>query len=316
MGSLWQKYNGKEAWIIGMDRQNKNIVKIMICDDDRALRSILQGKIERLCAERGIPCRVRDCDSGEEVLGLLEAGSKSESRLQREWEAEGERLPDILFLDIQMPGRNGMEIAEELRKQHKDTILIFVTALSEYVYEAFDVGAFHYLVKPFSDDKLKEVLGKALQQYEKQQEIAALRRTGGNIQMRSDGKGGQVQDSGENEDAYRNGRAKTAILVKRGGISTRVLLADIIYAEVFNRKVMLHTTGGDIEYYGKLTDLSEQTGEDFYRTHRAYLVNFKYVEKYNATTIWLEKGTAPISKKQYAGFVRQYMQYISRKKDR
>lgn len=269
-----------------MDRQNKNIVKIMICDDDRALRSILQGKIERLCAERGIPCRVRGCDSGEEVLGLLEAGSKSESRLQREWEAEGERLPDILFLDIQMPGRNGMEIAEELRKQHKDTILIFVTALSEYVYEAFDVGAFHYLVKPFSDDKLKEVLGKALQQYERQQEITALPQT------------------------------PAAILVKRGGISTRVLLADIVYAEVFNRKVMLHTTGGDIEYYGKLTDLSEQTGEDFYRTHRAYLVNFKYVEKYNATTIWLEKGMVPISKKEYAGFVRQYMQYINRKRGR
>lgn len=286
MGSLWQKYNGKEAWIIGMDRQNKNIVKIMICDDDRALRSIMQGKIERLCAERGIPCRVRGCDSGEEVLGLLEAGSKSESRLQREGEAEGERLPDILFLDIQMPGRNGMEIAEELRKQHKDTILIFVTALSEYVYEAFDVGAFHYLVKPFSDDKLKEILVKALQQYERQQEITALPQT------------------------------PAAILVKRGGISTRVLLADIVYAEVFNRKVMLHTTGGDIEYYGKLTDLSEQTGEDFYRTHRAYLVNFKYVEKYNATTIWLEKGMVPISKKEYAGFVRQYMQYINRKRGR
>ena len=93
-------------------------------------------------------------------------------------------------------------------------------------------------------------------------------------------------------------------------------LEDIIYAEVFNRKVMLHTTDGDIEYYGKLTDLSEQAGEDFYRTHRAYLVNLKYVEKYNAATIWLEKGTALISKKQYAGFVRQYMQYINRKRGR
>lgn len=301
-----------------MDRQNRKTVKIMICDDDRALQSILQGKIERLCAERGISCRVRGCDSGEEVLWRLEAGSKSESRLQREWEAEGERLPDILFLDIQMPGRNGMEIAEELRKQRSDTILIFVTALSEYVYEAFDVGAFHYLVKPFSDEKLREVLERALQQYGHQQEIRALRQAGvpkGDRHIRMAGTCGEmVQDSGENEDAYRNGRAKTAILVKRGGISTRVLLADIIYAEVFNRKVMLHTTGGDIEYYGKLTELSEQIGEDFYRTHRAYLVNFKYVEKYNATTVWLEKGTAPISKKQYAGFVRQYMQYINRKR--
>ena len=88
---------------------------------------------------------------------------------------------------------------------------------------------------------------------------------------------------------------------------------------------MLHTINGDIEYYGKLSDLSEQaganfylcrqTGMDFYRTHRAYLGNLKYVEKYNASTIWLEQGTALLSKKQFAGFVRQYMQYINRQKN-
>ena len=99
-------------------------------------------------------------------------------------------------------------------------------------------------------------------------------------------------------------------------MSTRILFSDIIYAEVFNRKVMLHTTNGNIEYYGKLTDLSEQAGADFYRTHRAYLVNLKYVEKYNATTIWLEQGTALLSKKQFSGFVRQYMQYINRQNNR
>ena len=276
-------------------------VTIMVCDDDRALQEILRNKIEKMCREAEVSCRIVCCDSGEKILDL-----------------RGEEAPDILFLDIQMPGKSGMEIAEELRKQHGDTILIFVTALSEYVYEAFDVGAFHYLVKPFSDDKLKEVLGKALRQYERQQEIAALRRTDDSIRTETDGADRTLQDTGEGRDRYRNGQeqAPAAILVKRGGISTRVLLEDIIYAEVFNRKVMLHTTGGDIEYYGKLTELSEQTGEDFYRTHRAYLVNLKYVEKYNATTIWLEKGSVLVSKKHYAGFVRQYMQYINRKRSR
>ncbi|MDE7131657.1 MAG: LytTR family DNA-binding domain-containing protein [Lachnospiraceae bacterium] len=276
-------------------------VTIMVCDDDRALREILRSKIEKMCWEAEAGCRIVCCDSGEEILDL-----------------RGEEAPDILFLDIQMPGKSGMEIAEELRKQHRDTILIFVTALSEYVYEAFDVGAFHYLVKPFSDDKLKEVLSKALRQYKRQQEIAELRRTDDSIMARADSTDRPLQDIGEDADRYRNGQVQTpaAILVKRGGVSTRVLLEDIIYAEVFNRKVMLHTTGGDIEYYGKLTELSEQTGEDFYRTHRAYLVNLKYVEKYNATTIWLEKGSVLVSKKQYAGFVRRYMRYINRKRSR
>lgn len=252
-------------------------VKIVICDDDVNMQEILHRKIEGLCADAGMTYSIVCCDSGEKVL-------------------QQEPMPDILFLDIHMPEKNGMEIARELYSHHSSTILIFVTALSEYVYEAFDVGAFHYLVKPFSDEKLQEVLDRALQQHRVRQKTNQ-----------------SALGQGENR---KTGRAQPpeCILIKKGGVSMKIALDDIVYAEVFNRKVMLHTLQGDIEYYGKLTDLSEMTGDNFYRTHRAYLVNLRYVEKYTATTIWLERGTALISKKQFAGFVRQYMQYINRRR--
>lgn len=246
-------------------------ISIAICDDEKNIQQILSRDVKTFCADHGISCQIACYDSGEEMLKSSTA-----------------QMPDILFLDIQMSGRNGMEIAKELRRQHKNTILIFVTAMSEYVYEAFDVDALHYLVKPFPKEKLQAVLGKALRQLQN---------------LTEDKKCPPLQLE-----------TSPAILVKRGGLSTKVFLSDIIYAEVFNRKVMLHTVNGDIEYYGKLTDLSEQAGADFYRTHRAYLVNLKYVEKYNATTVWLEQGTALLSKKQFAGFVRQYMQYINRQR--
>lgn len=265
------------------------MISIAICDDDKSLQNILRQKIEKHCAEHSVPCQISCYDSGEEVLGLPAA-----------------QTPDLLFLDIQMSGRNGMEIARELRKHHRDIILIFVTALSEYVYEAFDVSAFHYLVKPFEDAKLQAVLDNALQQYARQQEAATIRHTEKNAPTETE----SIPQYARTESVQ--AEAPRMILVKRAGVSTKVLLADIIYAEVFNRKVMLHTVNGDIEYYGKLAELSEQAGADFCRTHRAYLVNFKYVEKYSATTIWLEQGTALVSKKQFAGFVRQYMQYINR----
>lgn len=241
-------------------------MQIIICDDEKSIQSLLRKKTTRFFAEKNIPCEILCCGSGEEVLSLAKQG----------------KTIDLLFLDIQMPGKNGMEIAKTLRRQHRDLLIIFVTALSEYVYEAFDVDALHYLVKPFDDEKLNQVLNKAIRQYKKWTDTTNL--------------------------------DKQAILVKRGGLSTKVLFSDIIYAEVFNRKVMLHTINGDIEYYGKLTDLSEQAGADFFRTHRAYLVNLKYVEKYNASTIWLEQGTALLSKKQFSGFVQQYMQYINRQR--
>lgn len=242
-------------------------MQIVICDDDRKMQDILRDKIERSCREMGVVCEITCCSSGGEVLGA-------------------DRAPDVLFLDIQMPGTDGMDVAKELRRRRWNTILIFVTALSEYVYDAFDVGAFHYLVKPFTAEKLSEVLKKAVEAFE---------------EFKKQGR-----------PAGRRGTDKT-ILVRQGSVSAAVAVSSIVYAEVFNRKVTLHTVNGDLEYYGKLTELSEQVEDGFYRTHRAYLVNLDYVEKYDGTTIWLEQGTAPVSKKQFAGFVKQYMHYISRR---
>ncbi len=260
-------------------------IKIAICDDETALRETLQRKIEKHCYNAGIPCQIYGFDSGDELLAQ-----------------PAENIPNVLFLDIQMPGKDGMRTARDLRRKKRDILLIFVTALSEYVYEAFDVNAFHYLVKPFDDEKLYEVLDNALLQYAERTERA----------ISSAAPQNESANQIANAESQNSRTAPRAILVKRGGLSTKVLLTDIIYAEVFNRKIMLHTVNGDIEYYGKLTDLCEQTGADFYRTHRAYLVNLEYVEKYNADTVWLETDAVPVSKKQFAGFVRQYMQYISR----
>lgn len=267
-------------------------MQIIICDDEKTIQTLLRQKTARFFAEKDIPCEILCCDSGKEVLSLAERG----------------RAIDLLFLDIQMPGRNGMEIARILRGQRRDILIIFVTALSEYVYEAFDVDALHYLVKPFTDEKLRQVLDKAIQQYEQRADTAQLHRQTLAIHAANAGV------TGENTKADELKQPR-AILVKRGGLSTKVLLSDLLYAEVFNRKVILHTVNGDIEYYGRLTDLSEQAGEDFYRTHRAYLVNLRYVEKYNATTVWLEQGTALLSKKQFSGFVQQYMRYLNRQRN-
>ena len=212
---------------INICKQGSDNMRIAICDDEVSMVQILEEKIKKLLPDAVIDKYL----SGDE---LIASGSK----------------PDILFLDIQMPGMDGMETAKMLRQDNEDMILIFVTAAEEYVFQAFDVGAFHYLVKPFSDEKLKEVVTKAVHNIKRSSRL-------------------------EKDEKY--------IMVQTAGSHIKIFLRDIVYAEVYNRKVIIHTRSTDIEYYGKLQELSDMAGTDFFRTHRAYLVHFKYVEKYDAT---------------------------------
>lgn len=253
-------------------------MRVSVCDDEPAVRDLVAREVRECYPEAEISLFA----SGEELLYAEEPG-------------------DILFLDIRLTGSNGMEIARVLRKRNKKTILIFLTAVREYVFEAFDVGAFHYLVKPFEDGKFFEVLGMAAAQWEEMQ-----RREAGQADYRRGHTGGMEEtgQGGAGESRF--------LLVKNGGLSTRVLLDDIIYAEVFNRKVTLHGREGDLEYYGKLSELEKIAGESFFRPHRAYLVNFKYVERYNATEIVLEKGRALMAKQNYSAFVKSFMRYNQR----
>ena len=232
-------------------------MKIAICDDEKSMGLLLEEKIKKLLPDAVIETYL----SGDE---LLTGGSS----------------PDILFLDIQMPGTDGMETARILRRKNEKTVLIFVTALEEYVFQAFDVAAFYYLVKPFSDEKFEEVVKRA------------------------------VRALGEPPEKTSDERY---MMIQSGGNHRKVFLKDIVYAEVYNRKVIIHTRDTEIEYYGKLQELSELAGADFFRTHRAYLVHFKYVQKYDAKLVTMERGAALIAKKNYPEFVKQYLKYNQRK---
>lgn len=234
-------------------------MRIAICDDEKNIRELIKGKI----ANQYPNANIIFYNSGEELL------------------LSDEHI-DILFLDIQMSGKNGMETARELRKKDKSVIIIFVTAAEEYVFQAFDVGAFNYIVKPIDDTKFTEVLHRAIEEWN-----------------------AKKLTNQEPEEKY--------LMINNGGVHIKVTIDDIVYAEVFNRKVVIHKLNETIEYYGKMADLEALAGNNFFRPHRAYLINFKYVEKYDATTIYLEKGTALMAKQKYPEFVKKYMKYNQRR---
>lgn len=147
---------------------------------------------------------------------------------------------DVIFLDIRMERPDGMETAKILRQRGNYGILVFVTALKEYVFDAFEVEACGYLLKPLDGTRFRRTMDRAFKQL------------------------GQ--------------RAGKNFIIQRGTAREVISLSEIIYCEVQGRKIYIHKNDGTvIDYYDKLEDLERRVDKRFFRCHRSYLVNLDFV---------------------------------------
>ena len=245
-------------------------MKIAICDDEKSIRDHIEKCVREVCPEVAV-------EQYPDAYSMVSASFDA----------------DILFLDIQMPGMDGMKAARILRTMGNKTIIVFVTAVEEYVFEAFDVGAVQYIVKPFDRSKLIDTIKKALDLAKEKNDIdTAL-----------------TQMNGPEE-------AKRSITIKSGGVNRRVILSEIGYAEVFEHRIILHMNDKErIEYYGKMSDLEKMTGDDFFRVHRAYLINLAYVRSYDSKTVSIIGDNIPVARGKYRELVKAYLSYHTRKEN-
>ena len=228
-------------------------MNIAVVDDEEIIRKQLKGLIDK--QQAGFYTDVYG--TGVELL------------------AAGKQY-DILFLDIQMAGMNGIETARMFRKQNEEAVIIFVTGVKEYVFEAFDVAAFHYLLKPIEENKFMEVFDRAVKE------------------------AGKWKDRGQ-EQFFVKTKNRNIILNHR----------NILYVESRGRKAEIHTTGEVIEIYAAMAELESQLGQNFYRCHRGYLVNMAHITEYGSDSISLSNGESIyLAKERYNGFVKEYMRYL------
>lgn len=231
-------------------------MKIAICDDDKNIRE----QIAFLVKQQNQDCKIQSYASSEELL------------------SDGVDY-DMFFLDVEMGNISGIELAKEIRKRQDVScsrcIIVFVTGFREYMEDAFDVNAFHYLVKPIREDKFAEVFHRA------EKEISMVK---------------------EQADRY--------IMVKEGEQRRKLFLRNIRYIESMDRKAIFYMEHGITETYAKMYDLEEQLGKLFFRCHRGYLVNLEKVIAYSSNSIQVQGGdTIILAEKKYPDFVRAYLRY-------
>ena len=214
-------------------------------------------KIRGTLEEMKVPCFLRQFNSGEELL-------------------QSEEDFDIVFLDIMMDGLDGMKTAKRIRKKASCRLLVFISASRDYVFDAYDVEAFWYLVKPVEREKLKQVLKKAVLKTE--------------------------------------AASPEFILVNKGRQKQKIFLRDILYFEIMGRLIDIHKTGGISDYYGKIGILEEELREKgFFRCHKSYLVHLKYVKGYNRQEAVLDNGEKiPVSKRRYEEFCKALLSYMKK----
>lgn len=191
---------------------------------------------------------------------------------------------DAVFLDIEMPKLNGIELAKKIAKYNSDIQIVFVTAYKQYALKAFDVSAVHYLLKPITEEKLDEAITRLLR-------VRQVNTLSGNIIMPT-----SVQDR---------------ISVKDGDNTYIIKTSDILYLKSENKKTVVATRKGSYRsriglqaWENKLVDCG------FIRCHRSYIVNSEYISKlihiigeYKELTLDYCNVNIPISR-QYIGKIK------------
>ena len=230
---------------------------IAVCDDESGSRE----QIYNLIKKQKKDCKVFLFASSEEML-------KSEYDF------------DISFLDIKMGEISGIDLAKQIRTNQeklnkKKSLIIFVTCYREFMEEAFDVNAFHYITKPINENKFVEIFSKALK---------------------------EINNA--------NNQLNKFIIIKHLDTKRKVYFRDICYIESNNKKVIFHTNYGELEIYEKMDNLEKELGDTFFRSHRCYLVNMEKITEYSSNSIIVTNGdNLVLAEKKYSEFVKTYMRY-------
>lgn len=234
-----------------------SILNIAICDDEKIEVELLNTYVKNWAKRNRIKLEIEFFYSGESF--------------EFQWQAD--KSYDILLLDIEMPGINGVELAKRIRKKDDQLDIIFITAIPDYIGEGYDVSAINYLIKPIREEKLYECLDRSI------------------------------------EDI---GRDKKTILIDADGDIIRINQEDIVYIESISHEIEINTIKDKYITRKNIGVIEKELDKGaFVRCHRSYIVGLKHIKKITKKNVEIDSGhLVPVSRRQYKKTNKAFIDYF------
>ncbi len=173
---------------------------------------------------------------------------------------------DIVFLDIEMPAINGMEVAKQLREQDKNVDIVFLTVMSQYALFGYEVGAADFIVKPFKESVLRAKLKKIVDRRQK--------------------------------------AVENYIIFSNDGVNVRVSYKDILYVESYNHYCYFHTLKGEFFKRTPLWKVEQElSGSVFLRSSASFIINVMHVTKWEKNQVFIKEEAIPVSRSLKKSFL-------------
>lgn len=231
-------------------------VNIAVVEDDNKMQTELVGYLNEFFKKQCIKYTISVFSSAEPFLDLCDGRFS------------------VVFMDIELPGMNGMKAIEQIRQKDSDIAVIFITYLAQYALQGYKVNAFDYIVKPITKESLYMTLNR--------------------LAVRLDFNG----------DNY--------IMIESGKTTRRVLISSLKYIEVQNHKLVFHTLSGDFKIKSNTIKYWAEKLKDFYFAfcNISFLVNLKYVTEIKDDFVELKDIRLPISRPKKKDFILAVAQYF------
>ena len=211
--------------------------KIGICDDDKILCSVLEEQIYELSKKKEIKADVEVWYSGESIQNDLKKGIEL----------------DLLFLDIELVQKNGIAVGNFIRNEMENmqTHIVYISSKESYAMQLFKVQPLDFLIKPISNENIREVLIRSVKQK-------------------------------SSADPYFEYQKANSVF--------RVPIRNIAYFMSMDKKIVIVKKDGEEEFYGKLRSIAENLPADFIMIHQSYIINQAFVCEYSYEAVKMVNG--------------------------